>query len=94
MMTLAAFGVKGLVTATMALGGKLDGSSFKEGEAMCDYSLAGIPIGCDANAELWSLLKISDHPVLAANGATRTRFIRKSCVCPAMRRGGCACLNR
>src|SRR6266851_3110993 len=32
-------------------GGKLDGSSFKEGEAMCDYSLAGIPNRLAAEGE-------------------------------------------
>jgi len=43
----------------VAGGGKLDGNSFKEGEAMCDYSLAGIPSRLAAERELLTVYRFS-----------------------------------
>src|SRR5215467_4526412 len=62
----------------VARGGKLDGNSFKEGEAMCDYSLAGIPSRLAAEKELLTVYRFSTGALgLTSPNASWWRFWSK-----------------
>src|SRR5712671_7436307 len=78
----------------VAGGGKLDGSSFKEGEAMCDYSLAGIPSRLPAEKELLTVYRFPTGALgLTSSHASWWRFWSQQIPAVCVPPGACLLLR-